>query len=140
MAVIPDDVATELGRPAPTGVTAAQWQSWIRQGYYLIRKHYGASKYAALAVEDVDYVVLQAVAAQVRRPDDATQVDIAVDDGRVSRRYATGYGSVTIRDEWWALLDTPPTAAGGAFTVTPYGAADFAGSDSRPDWRPAWSA
>lgn len=139
MPVITDDVATELGRPTPTGVVAAQWQSWIGQATYLIRKHYGA-RYSSLAAEDVDYVVLQAVVAHVRRPDDAIQVDVAGDDGRVSRRYTSGYGSVRIRDEWWALLDASTTTTGGAFTVRPSGAADPAGSDSVPDWRPAWQS
>jgi hypothetical protein len=66
--------------------------------------------------------VLQAVAAHIRNPDDATQVDVAVDDGRVSKRYASGTGRVTIIDEWWDMLTPDGSGFQGAFTISPYGA------------------
>ena len=64
----------------------------------------------------LDYVVREAVVAQVRRPDDMTSVDIAVDDGRVSKRYSTSAGRVTIRDEWWDLLAPADSDLRGAWT------------------------
>jgi hypothetical protein len=63
----------------------------------------------------LDYVVREAVAAHIKRPDDATQVTVAVDDGSSSRSYKTGKGRVTILDEWWALLGLVETS--GAFSV-----------------------
>ena len=54
--------------------------------------------------------------AQVRRPDDATQVTKSVDDGSVTRTYKSSRGRVDILDEWWALLGV--VASGGqAFAV-----------------------
>ena len=52
-------------------------------------------------------------------------MDVAVDDARVSRRYESSTGQITILPQWWDLL-TPVDAASsdGAFTVTPYYEAD----------------
>jgi hypothetical protein len=63
------------------------------------------------------------VTSHVRRPDNATQVTVSVDDGSTSKTYRSGRGRVEIVDEWWSLLGlTPPT--GGAFSV------DMVGSSS----------
>lgn len=120
------DIATALGRPVPdeSSPTEAQWQMWIDDAVMLI-----GDRATRLGVDDVDaakldYVVRQAVVAQVRRPDDATQVTVSVDDGSTSRTYQRGTGRVSILDEWWALLglsggrgrafevDTMPAGAG----------------------------
>lgn len=77
---------------------------------------------------DLDYVVKHAVAEHVRHPDDATQVEVRVDDGSTSRRYTSGSGRVTILDEWWDMLGLLSTDA-GAFTITPYGEPDPAPYD-----------
>jgi hypothetical protein len=63
----------------------------------------------------LDYVVREAVVAHIKRPDDATQVTVAVDDASSSRSYQTGKGRVTILDEWWALLGL--VEASGAFSI-----------------------
>jgi hypothetical protein len=63
----------------------------------------------------LDYVVREAVVAHIKRPDDATQVTVAVDDGSSSRSYQTGKGRVTILDEWWLMLGL--TEPDGAFSV-----------------------
>src|SRR5690554_1391259 len=68
-----------------------------------------------LSQPNLDYVVREAVVAQVRRPDDATSVEVGVDDGRVTKRYSSSRGRVFIRDEWWALLS--PAEKGAAFAV-----------------------
>jgi len=97
---------------------------WIEDAVMLI-----GDRATRLGVDDVDaakldYVVRQAVVAQVRRPDDATQVTVSVDDGSTSRTYQRGTGRVSILDEWWVLLglsggrgrafevDTMPAGAG----------------------------
>ena len=115
MAVTTDDVAVELGRPAGSydSVESAQWQKWIGDARFLIGARLG--DLSALDQTALDYVVILAVAAHVRRPDESTQVDISVDDARVSRRYATGKGRVVILDEWWELLS--PSTSSGAFSV-----------------------
>lgn len=119
--VTPDDIAVELGRtaPDPASTEYAQWQQWIADALYLIRKRPGIV-FDDLDPEDVDYVVRQAVAAHVRRPDDATQVAISVDDGSVSKMYRSSRGRVEIIDEWWALL-TPASTATRAFSIRPSG-------------------
>ena len=63
----------------------------------------------------LDYVVREAVVSHIKRPDDATQVTIAVDDGSSSRSYQSGKGRVTILDEWWTLLGLVEPS--GAFSI-----------------------
>lgn len=116
MTVTPNDVAVALGRPSPVGPAVGQWQFWIDSARLLIKARLGDLTLLDQAV--LDYVVTEAVAAQVRKPDDATQVDVAVDDARVSRRYSSGTGRVSILDEWWDLL-SPEVDSSGAFTVNP---------------------
>ena len=113
MTVTPDMIAVALGRTAPTGVEAQQWQMWIGDALMLIEARLGDP--AALDQAKLDYVVREAVVAQVRRPDDATQVSVSVDGDQSSRTYSRATGRVTIRDEWWDLL--APTEQGGAFVV-----------------------
>lgn len=122
MAVTPDDIAVELGRtaPDPSDPEYAQWELWISDARFLIAARLG--DITELDQPTVDYVVRQAVAAHVRRPDDATQVAVSVDDGSTSRTYRSGKGRVTILDEWWTLL-TPASGSARAFSIRPYGIA-----------------
>ena len=121
MAVTPDDIAVELGRTAPftTEPAYAQWQQWIADALMLISARLG--DVTLLDQDRLDYVVRQAVAAHVRRPDDATQVAVSVDDGNVSRTYKSSRGRVEILDEWWQLLSPADSAGGKAFSITPSG-------------------
>ena len=130
MSVTPNDVAVELGRPAPMGDQAVQWASWISQALFLIGRRLG--NVALLDQEAVDYVVLQAVAAHVRKPEDVTQVDVKIDDGSVTKRYASGSGRVAILDEWWDLMTPDGVGSPGAFTISPAGAVDRVGDG--PSW------
>lgn len=116
MAVTPETIAVALGVAAPAADSTqyAQWQMWIDDALMLIGARLG--DVALLDQARLDYVVREAVVDQVRKPDDATQVDISVDDGRVSRRYSTSRGRITIRDEWWELL-SPTVSQGGAFEI-----------------------
>lgn len=118
MAVTPADIAVELGRtaPDPTGAEYAQWELWIADAQMLISARLG--DLTLLDQGRLAYVVRQAVTTHVRRPDDATQVAVSVDDGQVSRTYRSARGRVEILDEWWALL-SPPNTAGRAFSVAP---------------------
>jgi hypothetical protein len=124
MAVTPTDVAVELGRPAPAdgSVEFAQWSLWIEDARFLIGRRLG--DVALLDQPTLDYVVRLAVAAHVRRPDDSTQVDVAVDDGRVSKRYTSSAGRVSILDEGWALLDPDLTTASGVGSTQMFGEPD----------------
>lgn len=108
MAVTPDKIAVALGQAAPAEGSALwdQWQMWIDDAEMLIRSQ--AARLGTL-VEGIDravydYVVREAVVAHVKRPDDATQVTVSIDDGSSSRSYQSGKGRVTILDEWWELL------------------------------------
>lgn len=115
MAVTADNIATALMRSAPAdgSAEALQWAMWITDARLLIAARLG--DIYALNQTVLDYVVREAVVAQVRRPDDATQVSVSVDDGNVSRQYRTGHGRVTILDEWWDLLSPRES---GAFSVS----------------------
>lgn len=119
MAVTPADIAVALKRTAPESdtVEAQQWAMWIADAEMLIeirRQQVNPD----LVIDDVklDYVVREAVVAQVRRPDDATQVTKSVDDASVTRTYKSSRGRVQILDEWWSLLGLIP-AGGSAYTI-----------------------
>lgn len=119
MAVTPATIAAELGHatPEPTDPAYAQWEQWISDALYLIRKRPGLV-FADLDPEDVDYVVRQAVVRHVRRPDDATQVSVSVDDAAVQKTYRSSRGRIEILDEWWALL-MPAETTTRAFSIRP---------------------
>lgn len=117
MTVTPDKIAVALGEaaPDPTSIKAAQWQLWIDDAAMLIE-----TRRAQLGADEpdeakLDYVIREAVVAQVKRPDDATQVTVSVDDASSSRTYRSGKGRVSILDEWWALLGL--TDSNGAFAL-----------------------
>lgn len=122
MAVTPAEIAVELGRTVPESDSAeyAQWELWIADALFLIGRRLG--DVSELDQPTLDYVVRQAVAAHVKRPDDATRIDVSVDDGRVGREYRSSRGRVEIIDDWWALL-SPTDTTGKAFSITPSGSA-----------------
>ena len=123
MAVTPEDVALTLGDSCPDPIPSERWLMWISDAEMLISAWAVRSGYTVADLDNaqVDYVIRESVALKVKRPDSATQVDVAVDDGRVSRRYESSTGQITILPEWWDLL-TPAasTSSGGAFSVSPY--------------------
>lgn len=120
----PDEIAVALGRAAPaTGSSEYdQWMMWIDDARLLIESRLGDPD--LLDQAKLAYVIREAVVAQVRRPDDATQVAVSVDDGSVSRTYRSSSGRVEIRDEWWSLLDPDGGESGKAFGI------DTAGSST----------
>ncbi len=123
--VTPATIAVALGQAAPDlgTVTDERYAMWIADALMLVQVRYDSMADPAIVVDQVrlDYVIREAVSAIARRPDDATQVSVSIDDGSVSRTFRSGNGRVTILDEWWALLGlTSPTA--GAFSVDTTGA------------------
>ena len=118
MTVTPEMVAIAAGRPVPPlgSETRQQWEMWVGDALMLIRNRLDL---ATLDADVVDYVVREAVKAVVLRPDDATQVEVAIDDGRVSKRYESSTGRVTILDAWWDLLAPESAATTSAFSTRP---------------------
>ena len=114
MAVTLDMLAVALGRTAPDSVEADQWQMWIDDALMLIEARLGDP--ALLDQAKLDYVVREAVVAHIRRPDDATQITLAIDDANSTRTYRSSRGRVFILDEWWNLL-APAQARGRAFEI-----------------------
>jgi hypothetical protein len=118
MSVTPAMLAVALGQAAPESgsLTDLQWEMWIDDAAMLIE-----TRRAQLGVTDVldeakvDYVVREAVVAHIKKPDDATQVVISVDDGSSSRTYQSAKGRVSIIDEWWSLLGLT-ASNGGAYS------------------------
>lgn len=121
MAVIPDDVATELGRPTPLDLaTTEQFASWIERAVRLIQMRAARMQveFTSLDQDVVDDVVVQAVAAHARNPEGVEYYDVSVDDAREMRRWSGGSaGRIFITDEWWSWLF--PDADSGAFSVRP---------------------
>lgn len=120
MDVTPETIAVALGRTAPDEGSAeyAQWEMWIGDALMLIEARLG--DLAELDQDKLNYVVREAVVSHIRKPDDATQVDVAVDDARASRTYSSSKGRVTIIDDWWELL-SPKDSTVAAFSIRPSG-------------------
>lgn len=108
MAVTPATIAVALGVTAPeTGsIQEQQWDLWIDDATMLIENRASQLDMSIDDIDDakLDYVIREAVVSQVKKPDDATQVSVTVDDGTTARSYRSGKGRVTILDEWWTLL------------------------------------
>ena len=120
-AVTPYDVADRLGRVRPVFDTPAwlQAQTFIDQADLLITRYQARNALPDPDSADRDYVILEAVAAVVRNPDDATSVDVQIDDGRVSKRYSSSSGKVSLED-WWDTLWPEVNTDASAFTVRPH--------------------
>lgn len=123
MPVTVEMVAVALGQaaPEPDSITARQWSMWIDDAEMLIETRRVLLDAESIDQAKLDYVVREAVVSHVRKPDDATQVTVSVDDASTSRTYQSGKGRVTILDEWWALLGLVQSN-GGAFSVDMLGA------------------
>lgn len=119
MAVTPETIAVALGQAAPPEGSPQweQWEMWISDALMLIevRAEQVGKPVESIDEAKLDYVVREAVTAHVKRPDDATTVQVSVDDASSSKTYRSGAGRVTIRDDWWALLGL--VEASGAFSI-----------------------
>ena len=117
MAVTPSMLAVALGQaaPEPGSIQEQQWDLWIDDAEMLIDLRIEKVGHTdPIDAAKRDYVVREAVVAHIKKPDDATDVTVAVDDASTSKRYQSGKGRVTILDEWWVLLGL--VEASGAFS------------------------
>lgn len=125
MSVTPEMIAVALGVAAPASgsVQEQQWEMWIADALMLIEIRADSLGINVDAIDEakLDYVVREAVVSHVKRPDDATQVTISVDDGQTSRSYRSGQGRVVIRDEWWVLLGLTDPEGTFAIDMAPSG-------------------
>lgn len=121
MSVTPRMLAVASGKTAPAAGsdTEQQWQMWVDDALMLIEARREKLASAAPDQAKLDYVVREAVVAQIKRPDDATQVTVSVDDSSSSRTYQSGRGRVVILDEWWTILGL--VEASGAFSIDTIG-------------------
>lgn len=119
--VTPAMLAVALGKAAPEAgsVTEQQWQLWIDDAVMLIEARRIEVGAEMPDQAKIDYVVRQSAVAHIKRPDDATQVTVAVDDSSTSRSYQSGKGRVVVLDEWWKLLGL--VEASGAYSVDTVG-------------------
>ena len=119
MAVTPDNIAVALGvaAPEPDSIQWQQWSLWIDDATMLIENRAEQLDIDPATIGELkfDYVVRESVVAHIKKPDDATQVSVQVDDGMTSKSYRSGKGRVTILDEWWVLLGL--TDPSGAFAI-----------------------
>ena len=119
MAVTPAVIAVALGvaAPEPGSITEQQWDLWIDDATMLIENRAAQLGIDFEGIDQIklDYVTREAVVAHVKKPDDATQVTVSVDDASTSKSYRSGKGRVVILDEWWLLLGL--TDPSGAFAI-----------------------
>ena len=109
------EVAANLGRPL-TVPEQAQVEVWIVWAEATIAQRMGDLDQIEYGV--LNMVIVEAVTRRLRSPEPVMQVDIQVDDGRVSKRYERSSGLIEILPEWWAQLGW--TDSSGAFSITPY--------------------
>lgn len=119
------EVATNIGRPL-SATEAGQATLWIGWAERTIAARMG--DLTLLDFDVLNMVIVEAVTARLRSPEPLTQVDIQVDDASVSKRYQRSSGLIEILPEWWVALGWPGSS--GAFTVSPYGAADTTAVDA----------
>ena len=122
MAVTPAMLAVALGQtaPVPGSITEQQWNMWVADAGMLIEtRRLAIAPTLVIDAAKLDYVVREAVVSHIKKPEDATQVTVSVDDGSTSKSYKSGKGRVTILDEWWLLLGLTETS--GAFTIDTLG-------------------
>jgi hypothetical protein len=112
------DVATSLGRPVSTSAEVEQIQLWLDDAEMQVRLRLG--DVSALDQQALRYVEREAVVLKVKNPDGKKSEGI--DDYNYGRYDDAARGQVYITDEWWELL--APKTAGGAFTISPFGASD----------------
>ena len=98
-----DQIEDRLGRPL-TEAEQRQVPLWIGDAEAAIERRMSRLGVSEVDLNDRVRVVQKAVTARANGPDDATRVDIAVDDGRVGKTYSSSTGEVTIKDEWWDEL------------------------------------
>lgn len=125
MAVTPSMIAVALGQaaPEPDSKQEQQWQMWIDDAYMLIEdRRVSFTPPREVDEAKIDYAVRQAVVSHVKKPDDATQVTVSVDDGSTSKTFQSGRGRVTV-DEWWTFLGLLDETS-GAFAVDMLGFAN----------------
>jgi hypothetical protein len=118
MAVTPAMLAVALGQaaPEPGSITEQQWTMWVDDAYMLIEdRQVEVGKTDQIDEAKLDYVVRQSVVSHIKKPDDATQVTVSVDDASTSRTYQSGKGRVSVSD-WWAFLGLTGEQ-GGAFSI-----------------------
>ena len=122
MSVTTQMLAVALGQtaPEPGSITDQQWELWISDAEMLVEAR-RLSVAPTLVIDEakLDYVVRESVVAHIKKPDDATQVSVSVDDGSTSKSYRSGKGRVTILDEWWLFLGLTETS--GAYSVDTIG-------------------
>lgn len=114
-----NDVATHLGRSLSTTEESQinLWISWLEADI-------GRNMPDPTTVDGTtaQRVIVQSIAAYLDNPTAASEVQVSVDDGSVTKRYTRSLGRVQILPELWADLGWSGDT--GAFTVTPYAAAD----------------
>lgn len=115
--VTPAKIAVAVGQAAPSSGSTIeqQWQMWIDDALMLINDRATKLNVTVIDQAKIDYVVRESVADHVKRPDNATQVSVQVDDGMTTKSYRSGAGRVAILDTWWTMLGLAESA--GAFSV-----------------------
>lgn len=121
MTVTPATIAVKLGRaaPEPGSITEQQWDMDIDDALMLIQNRADELDVDISTISEMklDYVVREAVVAYIKRPDDATQISVTVDDGTTARTYQSGKGRIDILDEWWRMLGLVDSTETGAFSI-----------------------
>lgn len=121
MTVTPAVIAVKLGRAAPESgsLLEQQWQMDIDDALMLIENRAEELDISMDTISEMklDYVVREAVVAYIKRPDDATQISVTVDDGTTARTYQSGKGRIDILDEWWRMLGLVDSGETGAFSI-----------------------
>ena len=114
------DIGNEIGVTSPSAEQLALWDRWISWTTALISR-----RYPDLGILDqglLDLVLTGVVAEKAGNPGRVTQVDVAIDDGRVSKRYETHKGSLSaILEDWWDVLEAEPQRASNAWSINPIG-------------------
>ena len=108
------DVGVALRRTISDSAEQAQIEHWLTGAEMAIQSRLGDVTLLDQAV--LKYVETEAVAEKVRRAGrDEESITVSVDDGSVTRRYATGMSVDDIAGDMWSLLS--PARSSSAYTI-----------------------
>lgn len=112
-----DDIKLELGDATPSD---GLLDLWVRDALSAIERR--ASRLGRTVLdEDRDYAARVAVVAHAQNPAAATQVDVAIDDSRVSRRMSSSAGRVSVPEGIWDEIGLAELVVSDWSGSIPYG-------------------
>lgn len=113
---ITDTIATLKPLTDQQKAAAFLWEVWITADVEARAKRLGVPV-SSIDPAQLERFKIEAILYRLAHPDDATQVDVQVDDARISKRYQSSTGQLTYLDDWWDWLGLTDTGSGSCWSI-----------------------